>query len=125
MKKKEENKGAILENKGDTVIETVEGLTIPEETTEPGETPGGKEETGKQETGTTEDETQTAVTPAIGIGRVIGGNLNVRQRPDIESPIVGRLENGSERAILENLGGWYKIPTGYVMAKYIEVTPVS
>ncbi len=53
-------------------------------------------------------------------GKVTGGNLNIRKKPDTESAKVGLLENGEEVTVLEDLGEWYRIKAGYVMSKWVQ-----
>lgn len=61
------------------------------------------------------------------IGEVItmGGNLNVRAEPDINSNIIAKLPNASEVKIIGCYEHWYKIQsddiTGYVFKKYVSV----
>ena len=45
------------------------------------------------------------------MGRVVtmGGNLNLRERPDIYSRIIGKIPNGSNVAVLNMTGDWYLV----------------
>lgn len=58
-------------------------------------------------------------------GRVttMGGNLNVRERPDIYSRIIGKIPNGKTVSIVNMTGDWYLVSyhgkTGYVNKFYI------
>ena len=83
----------------------------------PAEEPAQKEDLAEK--------TETKAEPAKRTGTVIDGNLNIRQEPDIESPRVGQLENGSRVAILEDAGDWFKTEHGYVMARYIKLDPAE
>ncbi len=65
--------------------------------------------------------------PEGNIGEVItlGGNLNIRVMPNINSEIIGKLENGAKVEILGCEGKWYKINVnnneGYVFKHYVSV----
>ena len=52
-----------------------------------------------------------------------GGNLNVRQRPDIYSPIVGVVPNGAAVMVYYDTGSWslvvYRNLMGYVNNNYL------
>lgn len=52
-----------------------------------------------------------------------GSNLNVRQRPDIYSSIVGKIPNGTTIRVLNTVGDWllvrYNNLTGYVYKYYV------
>ncbi len=58
-------------------------------------------------------------------GRVstMGSNLNIRQRPDIYSNIIGKVPNGATVRVLNGSGDWllirYNNQTGYVYKYYI------
>lgn len=55
-------------------------------------------------------------------GKVIGGSLNVRIKPDGNVKKV--IQDGTIVRITEDAGDWYKISSpedGYVMKKFIEV----
>ncbi len=58
-------------------------------------------------------------------GRVttMGANLNLRERPDIYSRIIGKIPNGSIVEILSMVGNWYLVrynsQTGYASGDYI------
>ena len=53
----------------------------------------------------------------------MGGNLNIRQRPDINSPRIGSIPNGSRITVYYDTGEWsliqYGGQTGYVNNRYI------
>lgn len=59
------------------------------------------------------------------MGRVVtnGSNLNIRQRPDIYSPIIGRIPNGATVSVVNGSGDWLLInyggTMGYVYKYYI------
>ena len=53
-------------------------------------------------------------------GTVFGGRLNIRQAPDIQSKVVGQLEDGEKIKTVEDCGEWLRIQTGYVMAKWVK-----
>ncbi len=59
------------------------------------------------------------------IGRVQtnGSNLNIRQRPDIYSNIIGKIPNGSRVTVYNKTGDWllirYNNLTGYAYGSYI------
>ena len=56
-------------------------------------------------------------------GRVIGGTLNLRYRPDINSNSLVKIPNNTSIPILAEAGAWYKTKyknlTGFVMKKYV------
>ena len=58
----------------------------------------------------------------LGIAQV-DSSLNVREQPDTNSDIVGKMQNDAGCEILEDNGEWLKIEsgqvTGYVKAEYI------
>src|SRR5579883_2117413 len=47
-----------------------------------------------------------------------GGNLNVRQQPNMQGAVLGKLHNGAQIEAIEDVGGWLKVPyhggVGYV-----------
>ena len=53
-----------------------------------------------------------------------GGNLNIRQSPSINSPIVGSVPNGAQVTIFNRLPDWYLIKygdiTGYSLFSYLQ-----
>lgn len=64
-------------------------------------------------------------TVAAEVGRItVEGNLNVRQKPTTESPVIYQLCNGEEVEIIETIDDWVKIEIwndyGYIKSKYIE-----
>lgn len=52
--------------------------------------------------------------------RVIGGSLNVRREPDIESEITHILAEGEEIIVGPEKRGWCRFGSGYVMARWLE-----
>lgn len=60
-------------------------------------------------------------------GEVItmGGNLNVRAEPNINSPIIQKLANGTIISVVDCVGKWYKIQynniEGYVFKLYVSI----
>ncbi len=57
--------------------------------------------------------------------RVTATNLNVRSAPDKTSKVLLILKQGTEIETLEETEGWYKIPAGYINAKYCVEVPDS
>ncbi|MCQ2216314.1 MAG: SH3 domain-containing protein [Bacteroidales bacterium] len=52
-------------------------------------------------------------------------NLNVRQEPNINAPVIGKLAKGSEVVGLEEISGWCKVEledgkVGYSSLTYLE-----
>lgn len=52
-------------------------------------------------------------------------NLNVRQEPNINAPVIGKFAKGTEVVGLEEIGGWAKVElpdgkTGYSSLTYLE-----
>lgn len=63
---------------------------------------------------------------AQGIGTIAtpqGGNLNIRQNPSFDAPVVGSVPNGAQVTILSRIPDWYLIRyndiTGYSYSPYI------
>lgn len=56
---------------------------------------------------------------------VVDSYLNVREEPDVEGRIIGKMVNNSACNILEEVNGWYRIESGevsgYVSADYIVI----
>ena len=56
--------------------------------------------------------------------KVVGGNLNLRSRPDTASERVAQIPDGSIVTVTEDLAGWSKVSwngkTGYVKSEYLE-----
>ncbi len=52
-----------------------------------------------------------------------GGNLNLRQRPDIYSPVIGKIPNGTTLQVQNRVGDWLLVSfmgkTGYVNVNYV------
>lgn len=66
------------------------------------------------------DEPKPAKKPAAKIKTVFGGVLNIRKDADINSERVGYYEDGDKIKVLEDLGDWLRVETGYVMAKWVK-----
>ena len=72
----------------------------------------------------TEPEAPVEVKPQPKRGKVVNcERLNVRKGPSTDDKVVTVLKVGSivRVDILEDNNDWYKIPEGYVMAKFIKV----
>ena len=54
-------------------------------------------------------------------GRVTASALNIRSGPGTNYDKLGVLQYGQSVTILENKGGWYRIPSGWVSASYIRL----
>lgn len=69
------------------------------------------------------DETYQCPTGNMGEVITMGGNLNVRREPNVNSEILTRLPNGTVVEILDCQGRWYKIryngQEGYAFKHYI------
>lgn len=54
-----------------------------------------------------------------------GGNLNLRERPDLSAPVIAQMPNGSEVTIYASLPDWYMIrfenKSGYAYSEYVEI----
>lgn len=78
------------------------------------------------EPGATQEETKEPVSEyaSIAIAQV-EIYLNIRQAPQPEAEVIGKLYNNSAATVLEKLDGWYKITsknvTGYVSSDYVVV----
>lgn len=64
--------------------------------------------------------------PSSGKVRVKGDILNMRQKPNIESTVVGKLERDTILEILEKKGWWLKVQSGessigWVSGRYVEI----
>ena len=63
---------------------------------------------------------------AADMGQASGTNVNVRAEASSDAEVLGKIDNGSEYAVLEKSGGWVAISfeggTGYVSADYFEIT---
>ena len=61
----------------------------------------------------------------VGYVSTEGSNLNIRSRPDIGAPIIGKIPNGSEIVIYNRLPEWdlagYGGVMGYVSSRYVAV----
>ena len=61
----------------------------------------------------------------VGYVSTEGSNLNIRSRPDIGAPIIGKIPNGSEIVIYNRLPEWdlagYGGVMGYVNSRYVAV----
>ena len=62
-------------------------------------------------------------TPRTGTVETAGGALNVRERPDPDSPVLARLYDGAQVTVVNAWNGWYLIrfgdETGYAAAEFI------
>ncbi len=62
---------------------------------------------------------------SVNVGRVNtdGGNLNLRNAPNVNAPIIGRIPDKSTVNIISSSGEWYQVnymgATGYVMKDFI------
>lgn len=60
---------------------------------------------------------------AVGTVSVTSGNLNVRNQPNTNSQVIGKLQNGDRVNIIERINNWFKISnenlSGYVNSRYI------
>lgn len=81
----------------------------------------GERKDGYMATKNAQDAKEQGKEPKQVTGRVTGGNLNVREKPDAGSKIVGVLKDGSEVRILKAGKEWHKTEAGYVMAKWVEM----
>ena len=54
-------------------------------------------------------------------GTVKASALNIRSGPGTNYDKLGVLQYGQSVTILENKGGWYRIPSGWVSANYIKI----
>ncbi|MBE6701620.1 MAG: peptidoglycan hydrolase [Ruminococcaceae bacterium] len=70
---------------------------------------------------------ETCECPRGSLGEVItmGGNLNVRRNPNINSEVVSKIPNGTKVEILDCSGRWYRISyqgnEGYVFKHYVSI----
>ncbi len=60
-------------------------------------------------------------------GKINAGKLNVRKKPDLNARVIHQYTRGEIVDVLNRVGDWYQIVvkrnrTGYVYAKYIEIT---
>ena len=78
----------------------------------------------------TESETPEVVEPVnpfanIAIVNKVNDFLNVREQPNSDSTVLGKLYKNNAAIVVEDLGDWYKVTsgnvTGYVAAKYVTV----
>jgi len=68
----------------------------------------------------TRKKTTTEEKPAAKIKTVFGGALNIRKDADINSERVGCYADGDKIKVLEDLGEWLRVETGYVMSKWVK-----
>lgn len=59
------------------------------------------------------------------VATTFGGNLNLRERPDLSSPVIASMPNGSEVTVYASLPDWYMVlygnKYGYAYAQFIEL----
>ena len=98
---------------------------LPEETMK--ETPDNTEVSSTDVTGE-DNNTQQTITSVVDGYTVLGvanvtNYLNVRETPDLEGKLLGKLPMNAGCEILESLDGWYKISSGnvegYVSAEFL------
>lgn len=58
-----------------------------------------------------------------------GGNLNIRERPSLDAPIIGQAPDGAQLLILGSWNGWYVVRyediEGYARSEYITLNYTS
>lgn len=52
--------------------------------------------------------------------KVVGGNLNVRKAPTLDSEVIHVLADGDEITAGREQDGWCKFGSGYVMSRWLE-----
>lgn len=52
--------------------------------------------------------------------RVVGGNLNVRKKPDMEADVAKVLKCDETVEVIGKAEGWYQIKGGWIMAQFTE-----
>ncbi len=61
----------------------------------------------------------------IGTVNLSSGNLNIRSKPDINAPIIGKIPNGAKVTVYSQYDGWYVVgyenTVGYVASRYIVI----
>ena len=70
------------------------------------------------------EEIQTIIDSYSKLGIIqVSGYLNIRENPESDENVVGKLMDGSACDILEELDGWYKISSGgiegYISSEYV------
>ncbi len=59
------------------------------------------------------------------VATTFGGNLNLRERPDLASPVIASMPNGSNVTVYASLPDWYMVrygdKYGYAYAQFIEI----
>ena len=99
---------------------------VPEVDAPEGETP----ETDVPETDAPQEEAPEVVVPVnpfanIAIANKINNYLSVREEPNTDAKVLGKMYKNNAAIVLEDLGDWYKVTsgnvTGYVAAKYVTV----
>lgn len=64
---------------------------------------------------------EVSAASANNTGTVKASALNIRSGPGTNYDKLGVLRQGQKVTILENKGGWYRIPSGWVSANYIQI----
>ena len=72
-----------------------------------------------EKTTTATEKTTKKTTAKKKVGVVIGGNLNLREEPDLLADIVKVLPVGEKITVLEDCGDWLRVEGGYVVSKWI------
>lgn len=59
------------------------------------------------------------------LGRVTASSLNLRDKPSLDSNVLGKVQKGDRLTILEEVDGWYKVEgypylSGWVHGKFLE-----
>lgn len=73
-----------------------------------------------EKTTATEKTTAKTTTKKKKVGVVIGGNLNLREEPDLLADVVKVLPVGATITVLEDCGDWLRVDGGYVVSKWIQ-----
>ena len=119
---------------GDPTMESPTATTQPENTNTGEQTPNGQtltvivtENADGSHTVTIGDRSRTLPAKREQAGKVVNVRtyLNLRTGPGTDYTVIGRLLNGAEVKVLEEINGWYKVvvpeQTGYVCGKYLDV----
>lgn len=82
-------------------------------------------ETTESEEDTVEESEQVSEYVNIAIANKINSYLNVRQEPDSDAAVLGKMYKNNAAIVLEQVGDWYKVQTGsmtgYIASKYVTV----